>query len=464
MNILDALEHQQIFASAFRDPGSWKAWHSFLRVLFGLPLSDADRALFHECSGRHDDPNVRFTEAWLICGRRAGKSFMMAVIAVFLACFRDYRQYLAPGERATIMIIAADRKQARVVFRYIRGLLSIPVLAALVERETAESFDLNTSVTIEVATASYRTIRGYSIAAAICDEIAFWPSEDSTSPDTEILDALRPAMGTIPGAMLIAASSPYARRGALWEAYQRHYGKDGAKVLVWKAPTRTMNISFPQTIIDDAIEADPAAAGAEYMAEFRSDIASFVAREVVEASIIPGRFELPPSRDIGYVAFVDPSGGSADSFTLAIAHRENELGVLDVVREYRPPFSPDNVVSDIASTLAAYDIDTIQGDRYAGQWPVERFLEKDIRYEQTARPKSDIYRDALPLINSGRIELLDHRRLASQIFSLERRTARGGRDSIDHAPGAHDDLANAALGALVLAAGGVDRGRIWELL
>jgi hypothetical protein len=29
---------------------------------------------------------------------------------------------------------------------------------------------------------------------------------------------------------------------------------------------------------------------------------------------------------------------------------------------------------------------------------------------------------------------------------LERRTARGGRDSIDHPPGAHDDLANAVAG------------------
>jgi len=36
---------------------------------------------------------------------------------------------------------------------------------------------------------------------------------------------------------------------------------------------------------------------------------------------------------------------------------------------------------------------------------------------------------------------------------LERRTAQGGRDSIDHPPGAHDDLANAAAGALVSVSG-----------
>jgi hypothetical protein len=73
-----------------------------------------------------------------------------------------------------------------------------------------------------------------------------------------------------------------------------------------------------------------------------------------------------------------------------------------------------------------------------------------ITYDISERPKSDIYRDSLPLLNSSKLELLDNKRLASQLVGLERRTARGGRDSIDHGPGAHDDIANAALGALLL--------------
>jgi hypothetical protein len=48
--------------------------------------------------------------------------------------------------------------------------------------------------------------------------------------------------------------------------------------------------------------------------------------------------------------------------------------------------------------------------------------------------------------------LLDHPRLINQICGLERRTARGGRDSIDHSPGNHDDVANAVAGAIVAAA------------
>jgi hypothetical protein len=69
-----------------------------------------------------------------------------------------------------------------------------------------------------------------------------------------------------------------------------------------------------------------------------------------------------------------------------------------------------------------------------------------IAYEPAVQPKSDLYRELLPAINSRRVDLLDDARLFAQIVGLERRTARGGRDSIDHAPGAHDDVANAAAG------------------
>jgi hypothetical protein len=54
----------------------------------------------------------------------------------------------------------------------------------------------------------------------------------------------------------------------------------------------------------------------------------------------------------------------------------------------------------------------------------------------------------LPLLNSRRCELLDNTRLVTQLVNLERRTSRGGRDSIDHSPGAHDDLANCVAGVL----------------
>ncbi|MCJ2087516.1 hypothetical protein MKK88_16225 [Methylobacterium sp. E-005] len=450
MNLLQAMSDPKLFGPWFKDADTWAAWRGFVGALFGLPLYVTEADTYRACTGRFEAPAEAYSEAWLICGRRAGKSFVLALIAVYLACFRDYRRYLAPGERATILIIATDRRQARTIFRYIKGLLTeVPMLARMVERETADEFDLTNRVTIEVGTSSYRAVRGRTLAAALCDELAFWPSDTSASPDYEILDALRPAMATIPNGMMLCASSPYARRGALYDAFQRYHGRDDAQVLVWRAATRTMNPSVPQSVVDEALERDLPSASAEYLAQFRSDVESFVAREVVEAATPPGVVEKAPITSVTYSAFCDPSGGASDSMTLAIGHREDERIVLDAVRERKAPFSPESVVSEFSDLLKRYRISQVAGDRYAGSWPSESFQRHGITYTPADKSKSQIYVDLLPRLNSGQVELLDVPVLATQLITLERRTARGGRDSIDHAPGGHDDVANAAAGVLV---------------
>jgi hypothetical protein len=452
--ILDAVNDANLFAPWFRDRATWAAWFTFLRALFGLPLLPRELALYQQCTGRTEPPTQPASESWLICGRRSGKSFMLALCAVYLAAFHSYRQYLAPGERGVVLVVASDRKQARVIFRYIRALLlTVPMLRKLVERETADAFDLNNSTSIEIMAASYRSLRGYTVISALLDELAFWPTDDAAEPDLEIINAIRPAMSTIPNAMLSCASSPYAQRGALFAAFKQHYGKDGDRVLVWKAPTRTMNPTVPQAVIDDAIERDPVSAAAEFGAEFRTDVESYISRDVVEAAIVGGRHELLRAEGVRYFGFTDPSGGSSDSMTLAIAHLgDGGRMIVDAMRERCAPFNPDDVVSEFAATLKSYGVATVSGDRFAAEWPRERFRVHGVEYRVAAKSKSDLYRDVLPLLNSGRVELLDHKRLVAQLCGLERRTARGGRDSIDHAPGAHDDIANAVAGVIAVAA------------
>ena len=104
------------------------------------------------------------------------------------------------------------------------------------------------------------------------------------------------------------------------------------------------------------------------------------------------------------------------------------VAVLDCVREVRAPFQPEAVVEDFCTTLAAYGVAKVTGDRYAGEWPREQFKKRNVDYVPSERVKSDIYRDCLPLLNSRKCQLLDIRRLISQLHGLERRTARGGKD------------------------------------
>ncbi|MFK4623872.1 hypothetical protein [Bradyrhizobium diazoefficiens] len=455
LTLIEACEDGDLLGQWFRDRGTWAAWFAFLAALFGLPMTPEQQEVFRRHTRRECLPARPFAECWLACGRRSGKSFILAVIAVFLACFRNYSEFLGPGERGTVMVLAADRKQARVIMRYIRGIIvGTPLLSGMIEGQLrADGFDLNNRVTIEVGTASFRTSRGYAFVAVLADEVAFWPSDTSAEPDYEILDAIRPGMASIPGSVLLCASSPYAKRGALWDAFRTYYGKDDPAVLVWRADTRSMNPTIPEDVISRAMARDAATASAEYFAEFRSDVAAFLSREAVDAVITPGCHERPRIAGVRYSAFTDPSGGSSDSMTLAIGHVEidgsgREIAILDAIREIAAPFSPEAAVKELAQLLSLYSISEVIGDRYGGEWPAEAFRRQGIVYKTSDRTKSQLYVDLLPILNSRRAELLDLPRLTAQLCSLERRTARGGRDSIDHPPNSQDDVANAAAGAL----------------
>jgi hypothetical protein len=72
-------------------------------------------------------------------------------------------------------------------------------------------------------------------------------------------------------------------------------------------------------------------------------------------------------------AFADPSGGSSDSMTLAIGHREGNVAMIDAIRERKPPFRPDAVALEFAELLRSYRVGAVTGDRYGGEWPRDAF-------------------------------------------------------------------------------------------
>lgn len=456
VTIRDLMTDPELFGTQFGGD-SFTAWRALLAGYQGLELHGAEIDAWREITHRKT-PTKAHDELWLVVGRRGGKSQAAALLAVERAAFQDYSDRLSPGEVATVAVLAQDRKAARSVFRYITGLInSNPMLKALVVREDKESIELSNRTTIEVTTASFRSTRGYTFAAVIADEIAFWKfSDESANPDSAILAAVRPGLATLQGP-LIALSSPYARKGELYEHHKRHFGRDDDPILVAQAPTLTMNPSLPASIVKRAYELDEASARAEYGAEFRFDVEGFVTREVVEACVIPGRHELPPVPGVQFVAFTDPSGGSKDSWTLAITHKDGDCVTLDATRSIKPPFSPAAVVAEYADLLKSYGIRDVTGDRYGGQFPVELFAQHGITYHVADRPRSDLYRDTLPLLNSGRVELLDNPQVVAEFCALERRTARSGKDTIDHPPGQHDDTVNSIAGAIITANGHAKR-------
>ena len=446
VTIADAMTDPALFGGTFGGD-SFASWRALLSGFYGLPLDDDALAIWQEVTARTDGPQEAYGELWLAVGRRGGKSHAAAFVATFEAAFKDHRDNLAAGEWATVLLLAADRPQARTLLRYVRGMFEHPMLKPLVQRETSDGLELRNRCAIEIGTASHRSTRGYTLAAVIADEIAFWHS-DGARPDAEIIAALRPALSTL-GGKLVALSSPYAKRGMLWTTYQAHYGRD-SRVLVAQAPSRAMNPTLPQRIVDDAMKDDMPRASAEYLAQFRSDIASLIDPELIESATRPKPRELPHASGIEYRAFCDPSGGGADGFSLAIAHREGDQVNIDLVRERHG--SPAATVAEFSVVLKDYGIRTVTGDRYAGRWPGDEFAKHGVTYRQADRDRSALYLELLARLNSGQVTLPPDPKLSRQLCALERRTGRSGRDMIDHPPGGHDDLANAVAGAVTLCA------------
>ncbi len=436
-----ALGDPDLFGRVFAGE-SWAAWRVLLIAAMGEALTDDERAVFESLTGRPQEPAQRVDEAWGICGRRSGKTRAMAVLAAYIAALCDHSDVLAPGERATLPILSASLWQAGKALQYLDGVFStVPALKALVVGQTADTISLSNGVDIECRPASFRTIRGVTAVGVIADEVAFWRADEtSRNPDREILDAVRPALATT-GGPLIVISSPYAQRGELWNTFRRDYGPNGDPlILVAKAASRTMNPTLPARVVERAYERDPMAARAEYDAEFRTDVAAFLDLAVVEAAVDHGVTVRRPVRGVRYRSGCDPSGGARDSFTLAIAHDEDGVAILDCLFEIKPPFNPTGAVAEMAGVLKAYGLTRTVGDKYAGEWVVDAFAKAGIKYQHADRDRSAIYLDVLPKFTSGRARILDNPRLVTQFAALERRTSPIGKDRVDHGPGGHCDI------------------------
>ncbi|MEI8084543.1 MAG: hypothetical protein WCI74_22115, partial [Actinomycetes bacterium] len=283
----------------------------------------------------------------------------------------------------------------------------------------------------------------------VCDELAFYRSSENLPTDVEMLRAVRPCLATTHG-KLIVLSSPYAQVGALYELHRRHFGRDDAPVLVWVGSAQDMNPTLPADYLARMQQDDPEAYHSEVLGEFRAGLSTFFSPEALADCVATGVHEQVHVADRMYVSFDDPASGSGrDAWTKAIAHRNGDRVELDLIRTWQPPFNPSNVIAESAALSKNYGIQHTSGDRYAPGFVSSGFQAFGVTYRPTDQDRSAIYLELLPLVNSGRVLLLDDADLLRELRGLERRRGNGGRDRVDHRPGSHDDRANAAAGALV---------------
>lgn len=450
-----AMRDVNLLGAPFQAPSFW-TWHTVAKVISGESLDDREAALFRECTGRTELPKGPVNNVTLLGGRRTGKDRFMSATAIFRAALAaKWQEIMSAGEMATVILLGADKKQARILRRYCQGLLEPPMIKALVSRDTDEVIEFRNGASLEITTNDASLVRGRSAIAILGTEVCFWQTDAaSSSSDEEIIAAAEPSMSMTPdGGLMIMASSVHRKRGYMYRKFKELHGNNEAEDICWLAPSRVMNPALPEKVVTKAMAADPQRARAEFGSQWRDDVSDFIPREVVEAATDYGVRERAPLGGIKYIAFTDAAGGTGkDSFSLAIAHRERGgTAVLDFLRERKPRFIPAAVVKEYAEILKVYRITSIKGDRYSAGWNADEWSRAGIKYEPSELTKSELYLAALPMLLSGQVRLLDSQTLRDQFTGLERRVHSTGRESVDDngSASANDDLANACAGAIV---------------
>jgi len=207
-----------------------------------------------------------------------------------------------------------------------------------------------------------------------------------------------------------------------------------------------LNPTLPTDYLARMEEDDPEAYRSEVLGEFRAGVSTLLDPAAIEACVDNGVRARPPVDGLR---------------SLGIAHLDDDRAVLDSLRVWKPPFNPNVVIAETADVLRTYRLRQVTGDLYAPGFVKDGFATNRITYlpsrtpppQDMRRDKSMIYLELVPLVNSGRVGLLDVPEALRELRGLDRRRGFGGRDKVDVQGGrGHDDQANVIAGALVLAA------------
>lgn len=421
---------------------------ALLRSIYGLDVPDEQVPIVEKCTGHAPRVGVEYREIAVVAGRRSGKSDKIASnICLYEALIRQHR--LSPGENGTVLLLARDQRQARVVRGYIEAKLTrSPILSQYIDTMRGDEIVLKNNVVIAIYPASFRSIRGLSVITAVLDEVAFWPvDENYASPDAEVLKALRPATATHERAKIVLVSSPYSRDGILWQMFANR--DNDPDTLVWHSETQAMNPSVSTKFLEKERARDLDAYRREYLAEFTDAISAFIPGEAIESCVVRGRTEVPYGGQSGHVGAID-SAFRGDSFTFCIAHRTDDVITIDHLvgwqgtREH--PVKLGDILPQIKRLTDRYRIYSIVGDQYGAEPLKHVFNSVGLTLEEvpfTQSSKADVLGNLRSLVVEGKIELLDHERSIKEIRALEVEALPGGASRVGHPrrTGAHDDFA-----------------------
>lgn len=441
-----------------------------LRAIYGLPLQEGliktrvfegrklatkgsfkyieetPEAFFCRITGRPAYVPRDYRECGIYIGARGGKSDKLSSnIGIYEALFRQHR--LSRGEKAIVPCVAFDKLQAEVVFNYIKGKVTTSaVMAKSVIGEAGTTLELSNNVEIGVYPCSFRQLRGYSVPAAVCDEIAIWRDDQGrANPAKEVVRAVRRGMLTFQNAKLVKISSPYGKSGIVWDDWQSRLRKLSSLIL--KVPSWEVNPALGEEELLAQLEDDPDLFWREFGAEFSDSVRPLVPEVKLEAAICHGVTERKPEKGYKYLGVID-AAFRGDKFAFGVCHRQQSRVVWDLLKSWRgtrtDAVQMRTTLAEVEGDCRRYMVSVVNGDQYCAE-PIKQALsEIGMAYEEftlSQNSKQAGYTSLRTLFMSQAIDLLDHDESVNEIRTLEATDVGGGVVKIAAAAGATDDLA-----------------------
>lgn len=404
----------------------------------------------------------KYREGWMVVGRRGSKtdSFAATVVA-YEAAFGGHEQFVRSGQEVMCFQIAQDLKMAMYSLHFIRNALeSSPIGKSLIDYPITKNFiRLKNGVTIVCYPPTLKSVRGYANAVAVLDEVGVWYQDaDSANPDYEIYRAVRPAQLQFEHPLILGLSSAWNKQGMLYRYYEA--GTNGKNVseaakdefqgaLIIHATTAMMenpHVKREDLAADRA--KDPQAFEREYLSIFQDSISGFLNSKLVKEAIKAGVTERRGLKENIYIAAMDPAfKGDAFAFTIMHATPDGEV-VQDVVRQWVPPpgetLSPNAILQEIAGILQHFNIIHVYTDQYHMESLAQLAIKNGFQLEKvhfTGGTKAAMYGSLQQLINTKRLQLLDHKEQYKELVQLEKTLTTGGTVKIAAPSGKHDDIA-----------------------
>jgi hypothetical protein len=454
-----------------RDPIEWEAtlgirpsspaWRAAVKALYGSELSPDELALFIELSGGQQPPAGGTDEFLGVIGRRGGKSETIARLSAYEAMHGGHAAALAPGQIGLIPIISPLREQSGEILRYVKGLCQLPSVKPFVASETADSATFITGVRIQVLTADAVNVSGATVVTAVRDEWAKFPGDDSTMPDREIDNSLRPALAPVRGAprrRLIGITSAYIQDGLAYETDRDHYGVADADVLVVRGTSQQFNPALDEKwLAKEQRRVGSAVYAREYEGIWQPAIVdSWFGADAIEQCVNRQRpAVLEPQDEYRYYGSIDPAF-TGDGYALAICHREHRddsppVTVIDGVwcwkAERGRRLSSASIAAKVGRIVRSYGA-ALWCDNHHYESLIDIYRPEDIRLREAKwstsnkAPKFWRYRDAL---QAKLIELPPDHPTIREHHAVRGEWLRSGTERIAARTGQHDDRVDACV-------------------